>query len=161
MESAVKWFEPGENESDADKAQRAGQLISDTASVEQYQHTWYELNLWNATLFSNRELVGVNWGLVRNDAKELWPTNLHTENLIEEIGESMLAKAASSPLKPSPVPHGKSWKIERAVRLLDQFIFGVWRQTESEDACVRAFLDAFISSVGCVQAVYDKDTKTL
>ncbi len=82
MESAVKWFEPGENESDADKAQRAGQLISDTASVEQYQHTWYELNLWNATLFSNRELVGFNWGLVRNDAKELWPTNLHTENLI-------------------------------------------------------------------------------
>jgi hypothetical protein len=157
LSSSVRWYLPDSG----DDQQRATQLVSDTAGVEQYQRTWYELNLWNATLFSNRELVGFSWGVVRNDAKELWPSNLHTENLIEEIGESMLSKAASSPLKPSLTPHGKSWKVERAVRLMDEFLFGVWRQTQSEDACVRAWLDAFISGIGCVQDVYDEKTKTL
>lgn len=158
---SARWHTPNKKPLPDEETQRAGDLISETASIEQYQHSWHELNLWNATLFSNRELVGFNWGLLRDSARELWPTNLHTENIIEQIGETMLSKAASSPLKPTLTPHGKSWKVERAVRLMDEFLFGVWRQTQSEDACVRAFLDAYISSIGCVMDVYDKATNTL
>lgn len=156
---AVKWWEPTGKPDD--EMVRAGALISETASIEQYQSTWHEMNLWNATLFSNRELVGFNWGVVRDTARELWPINLHTENLIQEVGESMMSKAASSPLKPTPVPRGMSWKTERAVRILDEFVFAVWQQTQSEDACTRAWLDSFISSVGCVMDSYDEDTQTL
>lgn len=155
------WFAPDESKPD-DEMQRACSLVSETADIEQYQRSWHELNLWNATLYSNRELVGFNWGQVdSNAARELWPTNLHTENLVEEIGDAMLSKASSSPLRPSLVPHGCSWKTERAVRKADNFVFGVWRQTKSEDACVRAFLDAYISGIGAVMGTYDEKTKTL
>ena len=154
-----KWYQP--TKAKDDKALRAAALIQETADIEQYQSAWHQLNLWNAVLYGNRELVGFNWGVVRENSRELWPTNLHTENVIQECGDSFMAKASSSPLKPTPVPHGNSWKTERAVRVLDQFITATWRQTESEDACVRAFLDSFISSVGCVQDVYDADTNTL
>lgn len=156
----LPWWVPNPKDKE-DGAKRAAAVIAECASIEQHQHAWHELGLWNATLYSNRELVGFNWGQTGDAAKELWPTNLHTENIIEEIGDAMLSKASSSPLKPALVPHGKSWKTERAVRLLDQFLFGVWRQTMSEDACVRAFLDAYISCVGCVMDVYDADTNTL
>lgn len=146
-----------------DERARATALINETANIEQYQRSWHELNLWNATLYSNRELVGFTWGAVSDAtaARELWPTNLVTENLIEEIGDAMLSKASSSPLRPSLIPHGRSWKVERAVRLADQFLFGVWRQTKSEDACVRAFLDGYLSGVACVRDVYDEATNTL
>jgi hypothetical protein len=152
------WYRPteGRKETPADKAARAGDLINEAATIEQYQRSWHEMNLWNATLYSNRELVGFSWGATGDGARELWPVNLVTENIIEEIGEAMLSKASASPIRPSLVPHGNSWKTERAVRLLEQFTFGVWKQTESEDAAVRAYLDAYISSIGCVLDTYDK-----
>src|SRR4051812_36475717 len=110
------WFEKvkkaaGQSVKDVECA-RAQSLVSETSEIEQYQRSWHELNLWNATLYSNRELVGFNWGVTdANAARELWPTNLHTENLIYEIGESMISKASSSPLRPALTPRGKSWKV--------------------------------------------------
>lgn len=155
------WFVKS-TDKEQDEIDRACSLVSETADIEQYQRSWHELNLWNATLYSNRELVGFNWGVTDvNAARELWPTNLHTENLIEEIGDAMLSKASSSPLRPALTPHGCSWKTERAVRKADAFIGGMWRSTRSEDACVRAFLDAYISGLGAVRAVYDDDTDEL
>lgn len=157
------WWQPDEKaKEEDDEIARACALMSETADIEQYQRSWHELNLWNATLYSNRELVGFNWGVTDNNAsRELWPTNLHTENLIEEIGDAMLSKASSSPLRPSLVPYGASWKTERAVRKADKFLFGVWRQTKSEDACVRAFLDGYLSGIGAVRDVYDEETGEL
>ncbi len=146
------WHEPDKTRPD-DERLRALNLVSETATIEQRQSSWHELALWNATLYSNRELAGFRWGQLEAD-EELWPADLRTENIVEEIGDAMLSKASSSPLKPTPVPHGKSWKVERAVRKFDQFMFGVWQQTNAEDACVQGFLDAFQAGHGCVRVAY-------
>lgn len=159
MHTAQRWWIP-EPEDDQDEAHRAGLLLEETSLVETRQSMWHQLNLWNATLYSNRELPGFRWGDI-DGTRELWPTNLRTENLIENIGEAMLSKASSSPIKPTPVPHGASWKVERAVRLLDQFLVGVWRQTRAEDACVMMFRDAYISGLGCVRIAFDDKRKSL
>lgn len=156
------WYVKADAPKADEETLRAQSLVSETAEIEQYQRSWHELNLWNATLYSNRELVGFNWGNTEGDAsRELWPTNLHTENLIEEIGDAMLSKASSSPMRPSLVPRGKSWKTTCAVHIADTFVDAVWRQTQSEDAAVRAFLDGYISGIGAVRDVYDEETKTL
>lgn len=153
------WQEPEVEDEDQDKL-RASALLQETALIEQRQSAWHELNLWNATLYTNRELPGFRWGDIEAVA-ELWPTNLRTENLVASIGESMLSKASSSPLKPTPVPHGGSYKTERAVRLLDQFMLGVWRQTKAENACVEMFRDAYMAGLGCVRIAYDRSTKAI
>lgn len=164
MNESLRWYKPMEKGSQADleedKKQRAGHLISETATIEQRQSTWHELNLWNATLYTNRELIGFRWGAGEAE-KELQPANLRTENLIELIGERMLSKAASSPLKPTLTPTGVSYEVENAVRLLDEFLFATWRQVEAEDACAMMFSDSFIASLGCVRVAYDKRKKTL
>jgi hypothetical protein len=159
MERVKHWWDPDPELYD-DERLRANALIEETRTIEQRQYSWHELGLWNATLYTNRELVGFRWGEIQAE-RELWPTNLRTENLIESIGEAMLSKASSSPLKPTPTPHGKSYKVERAVRLLDQFLFGVWQQTEAEDASVQMFRDAFISGLGCVRVSFDSSKKLL
>jgi len=152
----IVWYAPTENPLDPaeDKALRAGVLLQETAAIEQRQSSWHELNLWNSTLYTNRVLPGFRWGELEAD-EELWPTNLRTENLVEEIGEAFLSKAASSPLKPTLVPHGNSWKVERAVRLLDNFLFGTWRQTAAEDACTLMFRDAYMSGLGWTRVAFD------
>lgn len=159
MNETTRWYEPNEDDEN-DQAARAGHLISETAAIESRQSSWYELNRLNATLYTNREPSGYRWGEPQED-QELWPANLRTENLIEEIGEAMLSKASSSPLKPTLVPHGKSWKVERAVRLLDEFLFGVWVATRAEDACVLMFRDAFMAGLGCVRVGYEDDAITV
>jgi hypothetical protein len=160
--NTVRWYLPMDGvEEEDDKAFRATALLEETSEIEQRQHAWHELNLWNSTLYTNRELPGFRWGAIEEAENELWPTNLRTENIIAEIGESMLSKASSSPLKPTPVPHGHSYKTERAVRMLDQFILGVWRQTKAEDAAVQMFRDAYMAGVGCVRVSFDKRKKAL
>lgn len=153
------WHTPNKDDPN-DAYTRATQLVSETASIETRQSSWHELNLWNSVLFTNRELPGFRWGEIVAD-RELWPINLRTENLIEEIGEAMLSKASMSPMRPSLVPHGMSWKTEKAVRLADNFVFGVWRQSKAEEACIHMFLDAFLCGVGCVRAQFDEQANKL
>lgn len=160
------WWQPPEGElTEAEKElcnrQRAIQLLSETAAIEQRQAAWYELNLWNSTLYNNRRLVGFRWGAVADDQEELWPSNLRTENLVENIGQTMLAKAASSPLRPTLVPHGASWKTANHVRVADRFLYGVWSQTKAEDASLQMFNDAYTTGLGCIQVSADPVKKSV
>lgn len=156
------WWNP-ELDKKADKEaaerQRAVDLLDSTAKIEETQHAWYELNHWFSTLYSNREMSGFHWGARSNNAdSQLWPHNLRTENLIENIGQAMLSKASSSPLRPTLVPHGNSWETARAVRKADRFMAGAWEATRAENACVEAFNDSYTSGLGCVQVSYDRDS---
>jgi hypothetical protein len=151
------WYEipSGRGMSDADyrqvQRQRATEQLSNCAKIEERQFAWFRLNLWYATLYNNRELVGFRWGADVNDQSELWPVNLRTENLIENIGQTMLAKAASSPLRPTLIPHGASMATARAVKTADRFVFGLWRQTSAEHQCLQMFNDAYTTGLGCLQ----------
>lgn len=163
-DTGVRWYAPPSNPKRpdaAEQAQRATQLVQETASIEQRQNTWHQLALWNALLYGNRHLTGYNWGAVQDASMELMPQHLGPENIISEIGDAMVAKASSSPLKPTPVPHGASWKVEQAVREIDKLLVATWRSTQSEDACVRAFLDAYISCIGAVADYWDEDKQQL
>lgn len=164
-ERCAEWWEIPDakgmrpDEFEAKQRHRAITILSDTARIEERQYAWHQLNLWNSTLYTNRQLVGFRWGASIDDQAELWPANLRTENLIENIGQTMLAKAASSPLRPTLVPHGASWKTAKAVRLGDRFIFGLWRQTASEDASLAMFNDAYTAGLGCLQVAVDPGPK--
>ncbi len=164
MLQTTPWYQPTESKDEAEiaenKVARASALFNETAQIESRQSTWYELNLWNSTLFSNRETVGFRWGEIEA-GQELSPVNLRTENLIEQIGESLMSKAASSPLRPSLVPRGMNLDVEAAVREADDFVFAMWRETESEEVAIKMFFDAYLAGIGCARPVYNKKTKTL
>lgn len=150
-----KAFDKAEHEK-----QRAMHLLDECASIEQRQHSHHELNLWLSTLYANRVIPAFRWGDLVAD-QEFWPADLRTEDLVFAIGEAMVSKACSSPIKPTPVPHGQSWKTERAVRELDSFLLGVTRQTKAEVAAIGAFRDAYVANEGWIRAGYDKKKKSL
>lgn len=152
MYEQVKWYDaPNSEEGQAE--QRAAHLLQETASIEQRQGQWYALNRWNAMLMTNRDLPGFAWGC--DYVADMGPVDLRSENLVESIGEAHMSKAASSPLKPTPVPTGRSYKTERAVRKLDQFQFAAWRQAQSEESAIQAYLDGYVAGLGCVRVCFE------
>lgn len=151
----VSWWRPSDDtDEETDKRQRALALMSETSSIEGRQSAWHSMGLWNGTLYSNRELPGFHWGVTRYGEAELTPANLITENLVQSIGDSMLAKASSSPLVPTPVARGASFKTRKLIRKLKRWLYGTWRQLKCEDLAVRAFLDAYICGTGVVRLDY-------
>jgi hypothetical protein len=140
---------------DEHEQDRATALITETANIENNQSAWHEFNLWNSTLFYNRELPAFRWGTSVVTDSELFPADLRTENLVAVIGETMLSKACSQPLVPSPVPHGSSYTAKQAVDRLKVFIASTWIQTDAENAAVQAFLDAFVASIGACRVDYE------
>lgn len=156
MDQTTYWFEPKPDDPD-DKAKRAAALVDRCGQIETRQSAWHELVFWNATLYNNREPPDFRWG-AGDATAELTPQNLRTENIINIIGETMVSKASTSPLKPSLVPHGHSWKTEKSVRVADNFVFGMWRQAKAEDACVQTFRDAFQAGHAWLKGNYNKKT---
>ena len=150
------WYEiPEKTGSDSDykriQRDRASLILENTRQIEDRQFAWHQLNLFYATCYNNRQLSGFRWGANVDDQAELWPVNLRTENLVDSVGQTLLAKAASSPLRPTLVPHGASWKMARAVRTGDRFVYGLWRQTHSEEACLQMFNDTYTAGLGTLQ----------
>jgi hypothetical protein len=155
----TKWWDakkpdgPSKEEWERDRAQA---LIDETASIENRQKAWHEFNLWNSTLFYNREVPALRWGINADVDSELFPADLRTENLVSSIGEAMLSKACSQPLVPSPVPHSSSYTAKKAVDRLRTFLASTWLLTKAERAAVQSFLDAYVSGLGAVRVVYSE-----
>ena len=140
---------------------KAAIIMNETEAIETRQFQWYELNLFNAALYTGRQLVGFRWGAEDVDVGELMPVNMRTENIIENVGQTMLAKAASSPLRPTLVPHGASWHTAKNVKLADKFVFGMWRQTDAENKALQMFNDSYTTGLGALQVTYSKHSKLL
>ncbi len=157
------WVIPSEKDVNYDVIQRnrAATILQDTENIETRQFAWHELNLWYSTLLTGRSLPGFRWGAEGVDDGELTPVDLRTENLVENVGQTFLAKAASSPLRPTLVPHGASWKTAKNVKLADKFLFGVWRQTHAEDMALQLFNDTYATGLGCLQVCFEKGDKAV
>jgi hypothetical protein len=140
---------------------RAEDLIGETAGIENRQHSLHQLNLWNATLYSNRLLTGFSWGWHEPTDHDLTPCNLITENLVLSIGDAMLSRAASSPTRVKPVPRGASWGTYTQVRKLDRWLSGTWRDLQIEELLLQVFLDAYISGTGTLRFGYNPHKKKL
>lgn len=137
------------------KAARAKALVKETQEIEERQRIWHELNLMNASFYFNRELPGFHWGQPDLNAEEqLYPSNLVTENLVKSVGDSMISKASSSPLMPTGVPRGASFKTRKLIRKMNKWLRGTWKQLKCEDLAVRALIDAFVCGIGVIKVDY-------
>lgn len=138
-----------------EERERAEALFAETRNLENNQRTWHDMNLWNSTLYSNRELPAFHWGEpILNADDQLYPANLTTENLVKSVGDSMISKGSSSPLMPTGVPRGASFKTRKQVRKLNKWLRGTWKQLNCEDLAIRALLDAFICGLGVIKVDY-------
>lgn len=167
LSPAVCWWETARTDETAHMTdeqfaeERARHLVQECQAVEDRQRSLHQLNLWNATLYSNRQLAGFHWGWSEPSDQALTPCNLLTENLVLSIGDAMLSRAASSPTRVAPTPRGANWTTYRLVKKLDRWLAGVWRDLNMEDLMMQVFLDAYISGTGTLRVDWDPHRERL
>jgi hypothetical protein len=119
-------------------------LIPTVREVEERQFEIHQLNLRQAKLYSNRELMTLDWGLQSIRDVMHRPATMNTENLCASAVETLFAFIGKNRPKASIVTHDGSFQQRQHGELLDRYLYGeflyhnVWEKLQLmfRDACV-------------------------
>ncbi len=136
---------------------RANSLISDARRLENVQKEVHDLNLWNAQLYSNRELASFDWGTGQLYRASLTPIAQVGENLVQMVVDTMVSLVGKNRPKATPVARGASWKLRRQIRRLDKFLFGEFLRNDVYEIGKQAFRDACLFGFGCTHVHVEDD----
>jgi len=156
------WWDPESGDhlekEDRDKA-RANSLVDCARNLETIQKETHEQNLWNAQLYSNRELASFDWGNGALHRASLSPINRTGENLALSIVDTLVAQVGKQRPKAKPMTRGASWKLRRQAKLLDKFLYGEFVRLRIHEIGKQAFRDACIFGFGCLHFNIDEDDR--
>jgi hypothetical protein len=119
-------------------------LIPTVREVEERQSEIHKLNLKQAKLYSNRELMTLDWGTSTIREVLHRPATMNTENLCASAVERMYSFVGKNRPKATVVTHDGSFEQRQQGELLDRFLYGeflhhnVWEKAQLmfRDACV-------------------------
>jgi hypothetical protein len=146
---AGRWWEPPPKGMDEHGRQARAQALVDTAkALENSQRSAHEQNLWNARLYSNRELSAFDWGHGVFYNTSLTPVSLLGENLCMTVVDTMVSMIAKNRVKATVVPRGASYKKYRQAKRLDKWLYGEFVRLRVWERTARVFKDACVFGVG-------------
>lgn len=154
------WFVPeGRDPSDEDvQKERASSLFDTVRGLEDSQRSAHEQNLWNARLYSNRELVHFDWGHGTFYNTSLQPISLLGENLVLSVVETLVSRVGKHRARIKAMAMGASFKLQRLARRLERWIGGEFVRNQVYEKTTRMFRDALIFGFGCMK-VEEQDGK--
>jgi hypothetical protein len=151
------WWEPGDKDDEEHQVSRSNGLLACARYLENVQSELHQQNLWNAQLYSNRELAAFDWGQGALYRASLAPVSRVSENLVAMVVDTMVAMIGKNRPKATPVPRGASWKLRRQARRLDKFLYGEFIRNRVYDIGKRVFRDACIFGFGVVHVRVDDE----
>jgi len=135
---------------------RSAHLIECARHLENVQSEIHQQNLWNAQLYSNRELAAFDWGQGALYRASLAPVSRLGENVIQMVVDTLVATVGKNRPKATPVPRGASWKVRRQARRLDKFLYGEFIRNRVYETGKRVFRDGCIFAFGVVHVTADE-----
>lgn len=122
-------------------------------SVQEHQSYQHELNIRNARLYMNTDMLGMDWTLTERN-----PVRRKRGRVVENVTQSVCDTAASMIAKNRPratfQTDGASWRIQRRAQKLEQFVEGQFALTDIYREGVKVFRDAVVFGTGCMK-IYD------
>jgi hypothetical protein len=149
-ESGYCWYEQGPSDEireQVDKA-RAASLIGTVQRLEDLQREVHDQNLWNAQLYSNRELAHFDWGHGTYYRASLAPLSMLGENLVLQVVDTMVTQVGKNRPKVSPTTHGGSFKLKLQAQRLDRWLYGEFVRLRVYQKMKQVFRDACIFGFG-------------
>jgi hypothetical protein len=104
------WLPPEDTNDELECRGRARSLYDQVRSLEDSQRTAHEQNLWNARIYSNRELINFDWGHGIYYNPTLAPISVIGENVVLSIVHTMISRIGKHRTKVTPTPRGASFK---------------------------------------------------
>ena len=146
------WWEKPKRKSDEHESKvRATDLWSTVRSLEEVQSPAHEQFLWNARLYSNRELANFDWGHHGYQMSSLSPVSLLGENLVLSVVDTYASLVGKNRTKCTPVPRGASYKTTRLAKKMDKWLQGEFDRQKIYTKMQEAFLDGLIFGFGVIK----------
>lgn len=151
------WEKPKDKGNKEETRARANSLVSCCRNIENMQRDLHEQNLWNAQLYSNRELAAFDWGQGSLYRASLAPISRVGENLTLTIVDTLVAQIGKNRPKATPVTRGASWKTRLAAKRLDKFLYGEFLRNRVYDLGKQIFRDACVFGLGAAYVYVEED----
>jgi hypothetical protein len=130
-------------------------VFSHVRGIEEHQKYVHDANLLHAKLYSNRDLLGLDWGtqITRSGIRPLGPV---TENVIQSVIDTATALIAKAKPRPTIVTDGADFTLTRKARKLDRFIFAEYQSHNVYSEAVKTFRDACVFGTGFLKIFADE-----
>lgn len=147
------WWEHEEYEDE----DRARALFAHAKDLEIRHQEAHENNLLYAQLYSNRELPSFDWGYGVSVEPSLSPVSRLSENLALSVVDTFVARIGKMRPKPTVVLRGAPWKLRRAAKKLDRWLYASFLKHDIFTHGKLMFRDAAIFGFGAVRVDVDGD----
>ena len=125
-------------------------VIAFVESIEETQKYIHELNIRNARLYSNVDLLGLDWTLTQRDYSRKSLGRV-TENLIQSVCDTATSVIAGNRARVTFQTDGAEFSIQRRAKMLEKWVEGKFDETNFHREATRAFRDAVIFGTGCIK----------
>ena len=125
--------------------------------IEERQIAIHRLNLRNAKLYSNRELMSLDWNSQGLREVNHGPVSNTMENLLASAVDSITALIGRQQPKVTPVVDDADFVVEREGRKLDQYLYAEFKCQDVYAKMQRAFNDCLWAQIGCLRVDIDGD----
>jgi hypothetical protein len=136
-------------------------LIDTVRGIEERQFAIHELNLMNATLYSNRTLLGMDWAGSSEVSSNYAPASYTAENLIASVVDTASSLISKNWSKPTPVVKNADFKTELVAKDADQYLYGEMKRLNAWQKLQRMFNDGCWAQVGVLRVDIDHQNKEL
>jgi hypothetical protein len=134
-------------------------VFSFVEGLEESQKYIHELNIRNARLYSNVDMLGLDWTLTQRDYSRKSLGRV-TENLIQSVCDTATSMIAGSNARVTFQTDGAEFSVQRRAKMLEKWIEGKFDETSFHREAARAFRDAVIFGTGALKIYeYNKDIK--
>lgn len=133
---------------DEDCAHPGPQLWQHCRSVENKQFHHHQRLLFNALQYGNREISGFDWGWGTKSHTSLTPDREGIDSVVVSVVESLIAEVGKSKVKARPKTKRASFRLRRASRKLDRYLYAEAKRIDFWEACKQGFEDACWGEVG-------------
>ncbi len=130
-------------------------LIPTVRETEDRQVEIHELNLKQAKLFSNRELMTLDWGTGTLREVQHRPASMLTENLCASVVETLSSFIGKNRPKATIVTHDGSFEQRQQGELLDRFLYGEFLYHDVWTKLQLMFRDATVFGTGFIRIDVD------
>ena len=131
------------------------QLYDLVKSIEERQFSIHQQNLFNAKLYSNRELMGIDWSTHTERYSNYGPASYTAENLVASVVSTVTALISKNWAKPTPVIKNADFETEMAAKDADRYLYGEFKRLNAWQRLQRMFNDACWAQVGAVRVDID------
>lgn len=157
VDGLCEWWNP----EDYEEVDRATALINHARDLETRHMEVHDSNLLYAQLYSNRQMPSFNWGLGVDVEPSLSPVSRLSENLALSVVDTFVSRIGKMRPKPTVVLRGAPWKLRRAAKKLDRWLFANFLKHDVFGKGKLAFRDAAIFGFGAIKVDVDRDSVCL